>query len=53
MTGKLKYNPEYSRRNKHEPFEVYKLVEGQYQRQRGEPVWLPEIGLGIGREFYV
>jgi Uma2 family endonuclease len=43
------YNPEYSRRHKHEPFEVYKLVEGQYQKQEGEPVWLPEIGLGIGR----
>ena len=43
------YNPEYSRRNKHEPFEVYKLVEGQYEKQAGEPVWLPEIGLGIGR----
>jgi Uma2 family endonuclease len=43
------YNPEYSRRDKHEPFEVYKLVEGQYQRQQGEPVWLAEIGLGIGR----
>jgi hypothetical protein len=24
-------------------------VEGQYQRQPGEPVWLPEIELGIGR----
>jgi Uma2 family endonuclease len=43
------YNPEYSRRHKHEPFEVYKLVEGEYQKQEGEPVWLPEIGLGIGR----
>jgi Uma2 family endonuclease len=43
------YNPEYSRRKRHEPFEVYKLVEGEYQRQQGEPVWIPEIGLGIGR----
>ncbi len=43
------YNPEYSKRDKHDPFEVYKLVEGQYQLQKGEPVWLPEIELGIGR----
>jgi Uma2 family endonuclease len=43
------YNPEYSRRDKHEPFEVYQLVRGQYQLQRGEPFWMPEIELGIGR----
>ena len=43
------YNPEYSRRNRHQPFEVYKLVRGAYQLQQGEPFWLPEIELGIGR----
>jgi Uma2 family endonuclease len=43
------YNPEYSKRDRHDPFEVYKLVEGQYLRLSGEPVWMPEIGLGIGR----
>ena len=46
------YNPEnwgQKRQQKHQPFEVYKLVEGEYQLQRGEPYWLPEIGLGIGR----
>ena len=43
------YNPEYSRRDKHEPFEVYKLVRGEYQLQKGEPFWIPEIELGIGR----
>ncbi|MBE9014017.1 Uma2 family endonuclease [Pseudanabaenaceae cyanobacterium LEGE 13415] len=43
------YNPEFWRRDKHEPFEVYKLVDGEYQRQAGEPFWMPEIGLGIGR----
>lgn len=30
-------------------FEVYRLVNGVYERQPGEPVWMPEIGLGIGR----
>ena len=43
------YNPEYGKRNKHESFEVYQLVEGQYQLQTGEPFWIPEIELGIGR----
>jgi len=43
------YNPDYWKRDKHDPFEVYRLVEGEYVRQVGEPVWLPELGLGIGR----
>ena len=30
-------------------FEVYKLVDRDYQLQIGEPLWMPEIGLGIGR----
>ena len=32
---------------------VYKLVDGAYQRQSGEPCWMPEIGLGIGRDRLV
>jgi Uma2 family endonuclease len=43
------YNPEYWKRDGHQPFEVYKLVDGGYQLQIGEPYWFPEIGLGIGR----
>jgi hypothetical protein len=43
------YNPEYWQRDRHQPFEVYKLVDGTYQLQIGEPYWFPEIGLGIGR----
>ena len=43
------YNPEYWRRDQHQPFEVYKLVDGNYQLQIGEPYWMPEVGLGIGR----
>ena len=43
------YNPEYHRRDKHNPFEVYRLVDGQYVLQYGEPLLIPEIGLGIGR----
>ncbi len=43
------YNPEYWRRDGHQPFEVYKLVDGQYELQIGEPFWMPEIGLALGR----
>jgi len=43
------YNPEFFARHKEQPFEVYKLVNKTYRLQLGEPVWMPEIGLGIGR----
>jgi Uma2 family endonuclease len=43
------YNPEFWQRDRHLPFEVYKLVNGLYQLQIGEPFWMPEVGLGIGR----
>ena len=43
------YNPEFWRRDRHSPFEVYKLIAGTYQLQQGEPFWMPEVGLGIGR----
>jgi Uma2 family endonuclease len=43
------YNPDFWRRDGHQPFEVYKLVDGAYELQIGEPFWMPEIGLGIGR----
>ena len=42
------YNPEFWRRDGHQPFEIYKLVEGRYQLQTGEPYWMPEIGLALG-----
>jgi Uma2 family endonuclease len=44
------YNPSHYRRDKHEMFEVYRLEKGQYILQVGNPVWMPEIGLGIGHE---
>jgi Uma2 family endonuclease len=44
------YNPEFWQRDRQQPFEVYKLSpEGTYQLQIGEPYWMPEVGLGIGR----
>ena len=39
------YNPQ---RRRKASLEVYRLVNGKYQLQPGNPVWLPEIGLGIG-----
>ncbi len=36
-------------RDQHQPLEVYKLVNGFYQLQIGEPFWMQEVGLGIGR----
>ena len=44
------YNPHHWRRDKHEPFEVYRLVDGEYIRQSGELIEIPELGLLIGRE---
>jgi Uma2 family endonuclease len=43
------YNPQFWRRDGQLPFAVYKLIDGEYELQVGEPFWMPEIGLGIGR----
>jgi Uma2 family endonuclease len=40
------YNPLRKRKAR---LEVYQLVAGEYQLLPGEPVWLSEINLGIGR----
>ncbi|NJN49511.1 MAG: Uma2 family endonuclease [Alkalinema sp. RL_2_19] len=44
------YNPAYAKRDGHGVFEVYRLEQGQYVQQLGNPVWMPELGLGIGHE---
>ncbi len=41
------YNP---RRKRKPRLEVYKLINREYVLLTGDPVWLPEIGLGIGKE---
>jgi hypothetical protein len=43
------YNPDYWERDRHEPFEVYRLEGNGYVRQMHEPVLIPEINLAIGR----
>ena len=37
-------------RRQRQPLEVYELIDDTYQLLEGEPIWLPEIGLGLGRE---
>lgn len=44
------YNPRHWERDQHQPFEIYKLEDDGYQLQGGEPFWMPEVGLGIGRD---
>jgi len=46
--GVLYYAIYSSRRRRKPRLEVHKLVNGRYGLQSGNPVWMPEIGLGIG-----
>lgn len=48
--GVLYYVIYSSRRRRKPHLEVHKLVNGKYELQEGNPIWLPEIGLGIGCE---
>ncbi|ALF54074.1 hypothetical protein ACX27_16465 [Nostoc piscinale CENA21] len=48
--GVLYYVIYSSRRRRKPRLEVHKLVNGKYELQSGNPVWLAEIGLGIGCE---
>ncbi|MEG4939922.1 Uma2 family endonuclease [Microcoleus sp. F4-D5] len=48
--GVLYYVIYSSRRRRKPRLEVHKLVNGKYELQSGNPVWMPEIGLGIGCE---
>jgi Uma2 family endonuclease len=45
------YNPSGYHSSQGDTFEVHRLVNGVYEKLSGEPVWMPEIGLGIGREI--
>lgn len=49
----IRYYAVYSpvQRRGRDPLEVYELVNGEYKRLQGEPVWLSEIGLGLGRDM--
>ncbi len=41
------YNPQRKRKPK---LEIHKLVDGDYKLQDANPLWMPEIGLGIGTD---
>jgi Uma2 family endonuclease len=41
------YNPKRRRKAK---LEIHKLIQGNYELQSTNPLWMPEIGLGIGSE---
>ncbi|PSB15584.1 hypothetical protein C7B76_13400 [filamentous cyanobacterium CCP2] len=44
------YVPTRRNRRKRQPLEVYRLENGEYVLQSGDRVWMPEIGLALGRE---
>lgn len=44
------YLPDRRYRRRRQPLEVYRLVNGTYVLQPGDRVWMPEVGLAIGRE---
>jgi Uma2 family endonuclease len=48
--GVLYYAVYSSRRRRKPALELYHLVNNEYVLLSGNPVWLPEIGLGLGRE---
>jgi Uma2 family endonuclease len=48
--GVLYYVIYSSRRRRKPRLEVHRLVDGAYVLQPGNPIWLPEVGLGIGAE---
>jgi Uma2 family endonuclease len=48
--GVLYYVIYSSRRRRKPKLEVHKLINGAYELQSESPVWMPEVGLGIGYE---
>jgi Uma2 family endonuclease len=48
--GVLYYVIYNSKRRRKPKLEIHKLVNGKYELQDRNPVWMPEVGLGIGCE---
>ncbi|MGB6167495.1 MAG: Uma2 family endonuclease [Geitlerinemataceae cyanobacterium] len=48
--GVLYYVIYSSRRRRKPRLEVYKLINSRYELQSENPIWMPELGLGIGYE---
>jgi hypothetical protein len=38
------------KRRRKPTLEIYRLVDGNYELQTANPLWMPELGLGIGCE---
>ena len=48
--GVLYYVIYHPKRRCKSKLEIYKLIQGNYELQNNNPLWMPEIGLGIGSE---
>ncbi len=48
--GILYYAVYNSKRKRKPTLEVYKLINGKYLPAVGNPIWLPELAIGIGKE---
>ncbi len=48
--GVLYYAIYNSKRKRKPTLEVYKLINGKYLPAVGNPIWLPELAIGIGKE---
>jgi hypothetical protein len=44
------YVPTRQYRRKRQPLEIYKLENSEYILQSNSPLWMPELGLALGRE---
>jgi Uma2 family endonuclease len=44
------YVPDRRHRRRRQLLEVHRLVDGEYVLQEGDRIWMPEIGLALGRE---
>ncbi|QZZ20169.1 Uma2 family endonuclease [Leptothermofonsia sichuanensis E412] len=44
------YVPDRRHRCRRQLLEVHRLVDGEYVLQKGDRIWMPEIGLALGRE---
>jgi Uma2 family endonuclease len=49
--GVLYYAVYNARRRRKPTLEVYKLINGAYLPMVGNPIWMPELGLGLGKEI--
>jgi Uma2 family endonuclease len=48
--GVLYYAIYNSRRKRKPTLEIYKLIQGKYYPVVGNPAWMPELNLGLGKE---